>query len=206
MAFVSIEKLRQRRSMSEAKPETASDDDLVERGRAGAADALTELYHRHRARVFGYVLRMTGDRDLADEVLAATFVTLLEHLDRYRPSGRLVGYLLRIARSRLMDEFQARKRLGKPLALKQPHSPVELASSTPLPDEAAASTELAGRVERALADLSEQLREVVVLRLYEGLDYAAIGEIVGAGETTVRSRMRYALEALRRVVQPIPDA
>jgi RNA polymerase sigma-70 factor (ECF subfamily) len=193
--------------MSEAKPETASDDELVERGRAGAADALTELYHRHRARVFGYVLRMTGNRELADEVLAATFVTFLEHLDRYRPSGRLVGYLLRIARSRLMDELQARKRLGKPLGtLTQSRSPAEPVSGAPLPDETAAATELAGRVERALADLSEQLREVVVLRLYEGLDYAAIGEIVGAGETTVRSRMRYALDKLRRAVQPVPDA
>jgi RNA polymerase sigma-70 factor (ECF subfamily) len=60
--------------------------------------------------------------------------------------------------------------------------------------------ELTERVRRAVAELPDQLREVVILRLYEGLDYAAIAEVVGAGEATVRSRMRYALQALRRSV------
>jgi RNA polymerase sigma-70 factor, ECF subfamily len=187
------------------RPETASDDDLVLQGRAGSHPALTELYRRHRPRVFGYALRMTGDRDLAEEIFCATFVTFFENLARYRPCGKLANYLLRIARNRLLDELQARSRLATPLP-----APADTGNPTTsnalTPDEAVAAAELAGMVQRALADLPDHLREVVVLRLYEGLDYAAIGEIVGAGEPTVRSRMRYALETLRRIVHPIPDA
>jgi RNA polymerase sigma-70 factor (ECF subfamily) len=181
-------------------PELPSDDDLVRRG--GAQAALAELYRRHRPRVFGYVLRMTGDRDLAEEIFSATFMTFFENLDRYRPQGRLANYLFRIARSRLMDELQARGRLARSLPADTLDPP---ASAALAPDEAAAAAELADRLQRALAELADHLREVVVLRLYEGLDYAAIAEIAGTSEATVRSRMRYALEALRRIVQPIPD-
>jgi RNA polymerase sigma-70 factor (ECF subfamily) len=70
------------------------------------------------------------------------------------------------------------------------------------PSEAAATIELAGRAAMALQKLSEPLREVVVLRIYEGLDYASIAVIVGAPEATVRSRMRYALQSLRKSMAP----
>lgn len=192
--------------MGEKRPETAGDDDLVLQGRAGSHAALAELYRRHRPRVFGYVLRMTGDRDLAEEIFSATFVTFFENLERYQPCGRLPNYLFRIARSRLMDELQSRNRLRTPLPAPADSSPRTPVSTSLSPDEAAAAAELAVRVQRALTELADHLREVVILRLYEGLDYAAIAEIAGTSAATVRSRMRYALEALRRSVQPVPDA
>lgn len=193
--------------MSGDRHEAARDDDLAAQGLAGSHAALTELYQRHRPRVFGYLARMTRDRDLAEEVFCATFATFFENLERYRPCGRLAGYLLRIARNRLLDELKARGRLGTLLASEQENSnPPPPVARAPAPDESAATAEMTERVQRALAELPEHLREVVILRLYEGLDYAAVAEIVGAGEATVRSRMRYALQALRRTVEPIPDA
>ena len=51
--------------------------------------------------------------------------------------------------------------------------------------------------------LSPQLREVIVLRLYEGLDYASIAEVVGTSAATARSRMRYALQSLRQIMDGI---
>ena len=67
-------------------------------------------------------------------------------------------------------------------------------------DEAAAAAELADLAGRAVAALPDHLREVVVLRVYQGLDYATVGEVTGTGEATARSRMRYALDALRKVL------
>ena len=175
------------------------EDDLVDRARAGSQDAMVELYRRHRGPVIGYVLRMTGDRDLADEVFAATFAAFFARLTRYRSRGHLAAYLLRIARGRLADEARARGRLGRSLTSGEATT-FEPVDPAPGPAESAAGAEMAGRAERALLELPETLREVVVLRLYEGLDYAAIGEIVDAKEATVRSRMRYALQSLRKTL------
>ena len=75
----------------------------------------------------------------------------------------------------------------------------------PGPAEAIASAEQAGLAGAALSKLSPPLREVVVLRIYQGLDYATIASIVGAGEPTVRSRMRYALQSLRRSMEASRD-
>jgi RNA polymerase sigma-70 factor, ECF subfamily len=176
-----------------------SEDDLVEWARAGSQDAMVELYGRHRGLVFGYVLRMTGDRDLADEVFASTFVAFFENLKRYRSKGRLAAYLLRIARGRLADEARSRGRLSRGLGMMSSDGSAsnEPLDPSPEPLDAIASAELAGRAERALLALPDTLREVVVLRLYEGLDYKTIATIVEVGEATARSRMRYALRSLR---------
>ncbi len=80
--------------------------------------------------------------------------------------------------------------------------PSEPIDPSPEPSETIASAELAVRAERALMRLPDTLREVVVLRLYEGLDYKAIASIVDVGEATVRSRMRYALRSLRKSLDP----
>jgi RNA polymerase sigma-70 factor (ECF subfamily) len=188
--------------MKERPSAAASDDDLVAEARHGSEPAMEELYRRHRSRVLDYVLRTTGDPDLAEEVLSATFTRFLENLARYRPQGRLAGYWLRIARSRLVAEQMARHRLRA----FPPHSPrapdAALVAGTPSPDHLACERELQAQALHALATLPERLRTVVVLHLYEGLDYAAVGEIVGAGESTARSRMRYALQALRRMLLP----
>jgi RNA polymerase sigma-70 factor (ECF subfamily) len=183
------------------------EDELVELARSGSHEAMVELYTRHRGLVTGYVVRMTGDRELADEVFAATFATFFDHLRGYRSGGQLAAYLLRVARSRLADEVRARGRLGRllPRAGWDGSPGAEPIDPGPDPGDAAARWELAHRAEQALRRLSGPLREVVVLRLYEALDYATIAEIIGVGEATARSRMRYALRALRHALDASPE-
>jgi RNA polymerase sigma-70 factor (ECF subfamily) len=193
--------------MSDTECVGSGEDDLIEAARAGSHDAMVELYTRYRGLVIGYVMRLTGDRDMADEVFASTFATFFAGLPRYHSRGRLGAYLLRIARSRLIDEIRARSRIGRRLPAwgTEESSETEPADFTLGPAEAAATSELAGRAGLALQKLPESLREVVVLRIYEGLDYASIAGIIGAGEATVRSRMRYALQALRKSVDPLRE-
>jgi RNA polymerase sigma-70 factor (ECF subfamily) len=193
--------------MNDAEPVGSGEDDLIAAAQAGSQGAMVELYHRHRGLVIGYVLRMTGDRDLADEVFASTFATFFTGLARYQSRGRLGAYLLRIARSRLADEARARSRTGRRLPNwgAEDNRETEPIDFTLGPSEAVATSELAGRAGMALQKLPELLREVVVLRIYEELDYATIAAIVGAGETTVRSRMRYALQALRKSMDALRE-
>jgi RNA polymerase sigma-70 factor (ECF subfamily) len=193
--------------MDETESVGPGEDDLIAAAQAGSQGAVVELYHRHRHMVIGYVLRMTGNRDLADEVFASTFAAFFAALPRYQSRGRLAAYLLRIARGRLADEARARSRIGRPLPNwgaedTTETEPIDFAQG---PFDVAAKSELAGRAGMALQRLPELLREVVVLRIYEGLDYASIAVIVGACETTVRSRMRYALQALRKSMDTLRE-
>ena len=167
----------------------ANDDDaLVEKALAGSREAMQELYGRYRPRIMGYALRMTGDRHLAEDVFHATFLYFFQHLERYESRGKLESYLFRIARSALADEKLASRR-----AREAPPRGAPPPAYSPDP-------ELEEKVRKAMMDLSPELREAVVLRIYDGLDYAEIAEIAGVGEATARSRMRYALEALRKTL------
>lgn len=171
-------------------PDPRSDDDLAAFARSGSGEAMEELYRRHRTRIFGYALRVTGDYATAEDVFQNTFIYFFQHLDRYQPQGKLAAYLFRIAHSLATDEKAAARRL-KPLGDKVDPAFVP----EPVPDERQAR--LRDKLQESLLALPVHLREVVALRLHEGLDYARIGEITGVSEATARSRMRYALEALR---------
>ncbi|MBN1673982.1 MAG: sigma-70 family RNA polymerase sigma factor [Kiritimatiellae bacterium] len=180
------------------------DDALVALGRGGSEAALTELYRRYRARVMGYAYRMTGDLPQAEDIFQSVFAYFFQNLARYEARGKLAAYLLRMARSMAVDETRRSRRLlvGLPAGtddeLRWAFAPPPSPDASPA--EAAAAAETARRAREAVLALPDRLREVAVLRLYEGLDYAAIGEITGAGEPTARSRMRYALQALRKTL------
>jgi len=80
---------------------------------------------------------------------------------------------------------------------------VVVASGAPAPEDAARDAELRPRLLRAIAALPAEQREVFLLREYEGIPFAEIAEVTGAPVPTVKSRMRYALEALRRALQEV---
>jgi RNA polymerase sigma-70 factor (ECF subfamily) len=149
----------------------------------------------------GFALRMTGELDLAEEVFCETFAAFFRTLERYESRGQLSAFLLRIARSKLANEMNARRRFSRGPC--QEREIEETISPAPLPEDAAQSAELADLAQRSLMSLSPQLREVIVLRLYEGLDYASIAEVVGTSAATARSRMRYALQSLRQIMDGI---
>jgi len=165
------------------------DDDLVVRARTGSAAAMEQLYRRYRDRIMAFAWRMTGDRSLAEDIFQGTFIYFYEHLARYDAQGRLSAYLFKIARNQALDALRSGRRRKRLLSRVDPAEP-------PAPDEP--PSDLAGK---ALLELPPHLREVVTLKLYEGLDYARIGEITGVPEATARSRMRYALDALRQALQ-----
>lgn len=160
-----------------------SDDDLTIAARGGSGDAMTELYRRYAGRLLAYAFRLSGDRDAAEDVVQDVFTHFFRRLEQYRPEGKLAAYLFRIAHSLATDEAVDRRRRAAPLPVTADPAPAE----DPEP----------ARLDRAIDSLPVHLKEVVLLRLRQNLDYAAIAAATGVPEATARSRMRYALEALR---------
>jgi RNA polymerase sigma-70 factor (ECF subfamily) len=184
-------------------PGDESDERLFERFRRGDAGAFELLVRRHRAPLFTFLVRLGVDRPRAEDVLQDTWLRAVSAAQRWEPRARFRTWLYTVARNLAADEARrAATRRAVPLA----DPPVEgapppldgAAAPDPGPDRRAASAEIRPRLEAALAALPEEQREVFVLREYAGVPFAEIAAITGAPQPTVKSRMRYALEGLRR--------
>jgi RNA polymerase sigma-70 factor (ECF subfamily) len=183
-----------------------TDEALWRRYRRGDAEAFERLMGRHRGPVYTMLVRLTGDRARAEDLLQETWMRVLGAAARWEERARFRTWLYTVARNLAADEARrARHRRTDPLDADPPGgdgrpAADRLADPAPGPDRAAESARLRPVLEAALAALPDEQREVFVLREYAGVPFAEIAEITGAPEPTVKSRMRYALEALRRTL------
>jgi RNA polymerase sigma-70 factor (ECF subfamily) len=184
-----------------------SDERLMLRFQAGDVPAFEELVRRHRTPVFSFLVRLTGDRARAEDLCQETFLRVVHAARGWEPRAPFRTWLFAVARNQAFDEarrraFRRTERLDDPARAAEP-------SGDPGPDRAAEGSLLRPKLEAALAALPEEQREVFLLREHAGLRFAEIAEVTGVPENTVKSRMRYALEALRARLEALgvaPDA
>jgi RNA polymerase sigma-70 factor (ECF subfamily) len=188
-------------------PADESDERLMGRFQGGDVRAFEVLVRRHRTPVFSFLLRLTGDRGRAEDLCQETFLKVVRAADGWAPRARFQTWLYAIARNQAVDEARRQAfRRAEPL---DGRPALEAASTDPAPDRAADAARLRPHLEAALAALPEEQREVFLLREYAGMRFHEIAEVTGAPENTVKSRMRYALEALREKLEALgvsPDA
>ena len=160
-------------------PET--DEQLLDRTRAGDLSAVGEFYRRTCRPLFLYAFSLIRDRAQAEDVVQQAFVRLLQQDPRAIASVR--GLLFAIARNLVRDD------LRRAAASISAYPLLEPAADAPDPDRLEA-------LSRALNRLPDEQREVVILRIHAGLPFADIAATVGVPEATVKSRYRYALERM----------
>jgi RNA polymerase sigma-70 factor, ECF subfamily len=184
-----------------------SDEQLMLAFRAGDARAFEALVRRHRGPVFHFILRFTGQRARSEDLLQETWLKVVRSAREYEPKARFTTWLYTIARNLCVDS--ARKESHRQAeSLEAPTGAQGAEGGRPLgealpdggasPERGAHAARLRPLLERALAELPEEQREVFVLREYSGIAFKEIAEVTGVPENTVKSRMRYALEGLRR--------
>ena len=150
--------------------------------------------------------RMTGDLHRGEDLKQDVFVRLFERRKDYQPTGRFSSYLWRIALNLCYDELRRQERrrafLGEADAADSAGAIEQRPSEAPGPDARAVQADESELVRRALLQLPEIYRAVLVLRHYEGLKLARIAEILEIPEGTVNSRMAEALSRLARLLEP----
>jgi len=174
----------------------------------GSFGALGALYERHGGRLYNYLVRLAG-RDAAEDLVQETFARVLKSRKSFDRSGNFTGWLYAIATN------AARTHLARSAAAESRVASFAAASTGPATDPpatdcagplgAASDAERARWVRAALERLGTGEREVVLLRHYEGLKFGRIAEITGANLSTVKSRMRHALEKLERMLSRASD-
>ncbi len=179
--------------------EQASDGELLEAARAGDRGAFARLVDRHKDPLVGYLTRLTGRQEDAEDLAQEAFVRLFERGARYRERGRLGAYLLRIGTNllRSRERQRARRRFLR-AAFLSPNGH----GSPAAPQQRLLDRELQRELAHALARLPLRYRVPLVLSSIEGWSYRRIGELTGCREGTVKSRIHRGKRRLEELLSP----
>ncbi|MGE4650286.1 MAG: RNA polymerase sigma factor [Myxococcota bacterium] len=166
-----------------------SDEELMKRVAEGDGEALAALVERHSARVHAYLTRYTRSREDADDLLQETWIRVARSARRFDPARRFRTWLYGIATNLGRDLF--RRRGTRERALLDINAQPEPSTSNE------ASIAERREVRDRIAGLPDRMREVVLLRYFEGMNEAEMAAALGIARGTVKSRLHTALGRLR---------
>jgi len=182
-----------------AAPRPASDEEIVERVRAGETPLFEELMRRYNQRLYRAARSIVRDDLEAEDVMQHAYVRAYTHLDQFAGRARFSTWLTRIAVNEALARARRRAR----------HSGVDggdgdgrpgppVVDERPDPERQAQAAELGRLLESAIDDLPEIYRTAFVLREAEGLDIPEVAECLEISEDAVRTRVHRARVLLRR--------
>jgi RNA polymerase sigma-70 factor (ECF subfamily) len=177
-----------------ADPANDDDEALMTRFCAGDARAFDTLFTRHAPAVRRYLVRVTGHAATADDLVQATFLSVVRARGRFLSGARFKPWLYALATNAARDAH----RRGKAETLTDDGAMPDEAVDPQLSDPG-----LERQVRLALSKLPEAQREAIVLHRFEGLSFAEIAAIVGLTESAVKVRAHRGYETLRTVLKGV---
>jgi RNA polymerase sigma-70 factor (ECF subfamily) len=179
------------------KEEVVEEWDLVRRAQGFEEDAIRQLYEAYYPKIYNYAFMQMGDVQAAEDLASDVMLKMIESIQSYKFRGLPFGaWVFRIARNRLIDLHRRRKRRGE-VDLSETLS-TALANPQVLAERALER----GQLQVALKHLTEEQRQVIVLKFIQGFDNRSVGRILGRSEGAVKSLQHRALGALRRILYP----
>jgi len=182
---------------------------LVRRCVAGDAAAWEEIVQTYHRRIYNLCYRFAGSASDADDLAQEVFIKMYRTLPSYdHTKGAFVTWVTTITRNLLVDHFRKTKqdRITDSLDAASPHEDAQPLSEqiqdhSPPPDAHVRRRELGVAVHAALAKLSPELREAVILRDLQDFDYREIATVLKVPEGTVKSRINRGRAELARLLQ-----
>lgn len=183
---------------------------LLGRARQGDSEAVSMLYHQFLRGMFGYIATRVPDRATAEDLTSEVFLRMVEGLPRLRANDEVgfTAWLVRIARVVVADYYRQREK--QPAQVPLPGEPWEqtqaerlvLLASGPESDPAhwTEAREDWWTVVEAINTLTEEQRQVLVGRLIQGYDVAAVARMIGKNANAVKALQFRALQSLQRLL------
>jgi RNA polymerase sigma-70 factor (ECF subfamily) len=179
------------------------DAQLVQACLRGDGPSWEELVRRHTRRIYNLCYRFTGNAAAAEDLSQDVFLRVYRTLGSYQPQyGAFPTWLTSVTRNLLVDHYRRtrRDRLTDSIEeavpqVEEKHSPARS------PERLAQAAELSAQLQRGLARLSPELREAVILRDLQGLEYREIQSVLQAPEGTVKSRINRGRIELARILE-----
>ena len=178
----------------------AVEDDsvLMTRYARGDLAAFTQLYERHKGALYRYLLRLTRDRAITEDLFQEVWSRIISTRERYEPRAKFSTFLFSIGHNCFIDHYRRSSNSAR-RADSLEHAAEVLADSPHRgPERLAESAETAARFRAALERLPPEQREVFLLHEETGLNLDEIAKLTGVGMETAKSRLRYAVTKLRQ--------
>jgi RNA polymerase sigma-70 factor (ECF subfamily) len=178
----------------EQRPEAETTDQaLMLAVREGDVEKLGILFERHHAQLFNFLLRLTGNRHLSEDLVQEVFVRLLKYRHTYRGQSQFTTWMFQIARNARIDHFRRSPREDASID----DCVQEFVSLSPTPAENAEKREEMRTLLDAISRLPEERREVLLLRGIQGLKFEEIAEALKCSVNTIKGRAFRAIRELR---------
>ena len=186
------------------KIENLTDNELVLKFKSGNNEAIDTLIRRHRKRLFGYIILLTKNEAVAEDIFQDTFVKVIQSLrkGKYTDNGRFISWVMRIAHNLIIDHFRREKQLK---TISNENTPVDIFNSPRFSDKTVEEhivyDQILSDVRKLIDCLPDDQKEVVLLRHYADLSFKEIAEQTGVSINTALGRMRYALINMRKIME-----
>ncbi len=192
----------------------ATDLEVVAWARQGREDGYRELLRRYQRRVYGFMCRLVGDREVAQDLTQETFVKVFHALQSHPPERNVSAWMLRIANRTGVDYLRRKERTPLPLDDPPDVTPsgpvgptaIQLATRSDPPTPRSDARKVAAALEQAIKRLSVKYRRCARLRFVEQRSYDDIAETLRLPVGTVATYLHRARKELRRMLGPLLDS
>lgn len=160
---------------------------------SGQVARLAVLFERYHRALFRYFVSMNGDREQAEDLVQEVFFRMLRYRTSYDPAQSFTGWMYQIARNAGVDQRRKRREVVDIEMFK------ELVSDSPGPEQRAARGQDLALLHRAMGQLPEDKREILVLSRFQGMKHEDIAQVLGCEVGTVKVRVYRAIRALEQI-------
>ncbi len=169
------------------------DRDLIAKARKGNVEAYNLLISRWDKRIYNYLFRLVKDREDAMDLSQDVFLKAYQNLAKLEEPSRFGPWLYRIAHNEAYSLLRKNR----------PETEMVEEWAEYAPSRRMLPVEVSLAVERAMARLTEDQREAVVLKIYEGFKFEEMAEILACPVSTIKSRLYAALDLLKDTLAPV---
>jgi RNA polymerase sigma factor (sigma-70 family) len=173
-----------------------TDEALMTRYQAGDMDAFDQLYLRYEKKLYNYLLKTVRDASLAADLFQEVFLKLHRFRDQYDPRQSFAPWFFTIAANTMKNAFRAQRGAHEEILTEEIQD--EKQSTVSGPDRHVEAEELGGAIEKALSELPQNQREVILLSKMEGFSYGEIAQVLGMTSNAVKQMAHRGLIALRK--------
>jgi len=176
-----------------------TDEELMLAYRDGDAHAFEQLYLKHKGGLYRYFLRKCGNASIAEELFQDVWMKLINARERYEVKAKFATWLCQLAHNHFIDHY---RKHSISASMNQNFQDDELenipAGNNQQPEQQAEFQQQMETMLQLISELPDEQREAFLLREEAGMSLAEIAEVTGVNIETAKSRLRYAVNRLRK--------
>ena len=169
----------------------SDDHQLMISVRNGETEKLGQLFETHQKRLYNFFLNHTGNRQASEDLVVDVFLRMLKYRHTYKDEGTFSAWMYTIARNARADHYKKNNVQSEFL-----EEPDNLTSNTPNPAEKYEVKNDLTLLRKAMAELPDDRREIILMSRFNHIPYKEIGEVLGCTVGTVKVRVFRAMKEL----------